>query len=125
MGKRVMNQKVTCQVRIMVGKGLGMGPGKAAMLRAIQATRSINAAGKQFGMSYRRAWLLVDEMNRLFESPLVIARRGGKGGGGAEVTPLGLRVLNDYEKLMRVVSGSAEFRAISRLLARGKPQRAG
>lgn len=118
-----MTARVTCQVRIMVGKGLGMGPGKAAMLKAIQATRSINAAGKQFGMSYRRAWLLVEEMNQLFTSPLVIARRGGKGGGGAEITALGLRVLNDYEKLMRVVSGSAEFRTISRLLAaRKKPQ---
>lgn len=118
-----MKQKVTCQVRIMVGKGLGMGPGKAAMLKSIQATRSINAAGKQFGMSYRRAWLLVDEMNRLFKSPLVIARRGGKGGGGAEVTPLGLRVLNDYEKLMRAVTGAPEFRSLVRQLDGGTGRR--
>jgi molybdate transport system regulatory protein len=111
-----MPAKVTCQVRILVGQGIGMGPGKAAMLKAIQATRSINAAGKQFGMSYRRAWLLVEEMNRLFASPLVVARRGGQGGGGAEVTALGLRVLNDYEKLVQAVKGSPEFRALSRLL---------
>ena len=104
----------------MVGKGLGMGPGKAAMLKAIQATRSINAAGKQFGMSYRRAWLLVAEMNHLFASPLVVARRGGKGGGGAEVTALGLRVLDDYEKLLRAITGSPEFRSLSRLLE-GRP----
>lgn len=120
-----MAAQVTCQVRIMIGKGLGMGPGKAAMLKAIQSTRSINAAGKQFGMSYRRAWLLVEEMNQLFASPLVIARRGGKGGGGAEITPLGLRVLHDYDKLMRVVSGSAEFRSIARLLSGGKDARPG
>lgn len=111
-----MSAKVTCQVRIMVGKGLGMGPGKAAMLRAIQATKSINAAGKQFGMSYRRAWLLVEEMNGLFASPLVVARRGGKGGGGAEITPLGLKVLDEYEKLMQAIVRSGEFRALSRLL---------
>jgi molybdate transport system regulatory protein len=113
-----MAAKVSCQVRILVGQGIGMGPGKAAMLKAIQATRSINAAGKQFGMSYRRAWLLVEEMNRLFASPVVIARRGGKGGGGAEVTALGLRVLNDYEKLVCAVKGSPEFRSLSRLLER-------
>jgi molybdate transport system regulatory protein len=113
-----MSAKVTCQVRIMVGKGLGMGPGKAAMLRAIQATRSINAAGKQFGMSYRRAWLLVEEMNSLFASPLVTARRGGKGGGGAEITALGVKVLEEYENLMEAVTRSAEFRSLSRLLAR-------
>ena len=58
-----MRPKVTCKVRIMVGRGVGMGPGKADMLRAIRDTRSINAAGKEFGMSYRRAWLLVEEMN--------------------------------------------------------------
>jgi molybdate transport system regulatory protein len=69
-------------------------------------------------MSYRRAWLLVEEMNQLFASPLVIARRGGKGGGGAEITPLGLRILDDYEKLVRVVSGSVEFRSLFRLLDR-------
>lgn len=112
-----MTAKVTCQIRIMVGKGLGMGPGKAAMLKAIQATRSINAAGKQFGMSYRRAWLLVEEMNSLFASPLVVARRGGQGGGGAEITALGVKVLEEYEKLMGVVARSAEFRSLSRLLA--------
>ncbi|MEO8225292.1 MAG: ModE family transcriptional regulator, partial [Gammaproteobacteria bacterium] len=109
--------RVTCQVRIMVASGIGMGPGKAALLKAIQATQSINAAGKRFGMSYRRAWLLVEEMNRLFDSPLVIARRGGKGGGGAEVTPLGQRVVRDYDKLVRMLSGSAEFRSLSRRLA--------
>lgn len=104
----------------MVDKGLGMGPGKAAMLKAIQATRSINAAGKQFGMSYRRAWLLVEEMNQLFASPVVIARRGGKGGGGAEITPLGVRVLREYEQLQTTVNTSAEFRALARLLGAAK-----
>lgn len=112
-----MAGQVTCQIRIMAGKGVGMGPGKAAMLKAIKATHSINAAGKQFGMSYRRAWLLVDEMNELFGAPLVIARRGGKGGGGAEVTSLGMRVLKQYEQLVQVAQGAPEFRAISRLLS--------
>lgn len=113
-----MKDKVSCQVRVMVGKGkaLGMGPGKAAMLRAIQETRSINAAGKKFGMSYRRAWLLVEEMNSLFEGPLVTARRGGTGGGGADVTPLGEKVLEAYSELERLVARSAPYRALARLL---------
>ncbi|MEO8223174.1 MAG: LysR family transcriptional regulator [Gammaproteobacteria bacterium] len=111
-----MQSKISCQVRIMVGSGLGMGPGKAAMLRAIQETRSINAAGKKFGMSYRRAWLLVEEMNHLFEGPLVTARRGGAGGGGAEVTGLGERVLQSYAELEQLVTKSPQFRAISRML---------
>lgn len=114
-----MKEKVSCQLRIMVGKGLGMGPGKAAMLRAIQETRSINSAGKKFGMSYRRAWLLVEEMNSLFEGPLVIARRGGSGGGGADVTSLGERVLKTYADLEKRVTSSTEFRALSRMLQQG------
>lgn len=115
--------KVACQIRIMVGKGVGMGPGKAAMLRAIRTTRSINAAGKTFGMSYRRAWLLVEEMNSLFASPLVIARRGGAGGGGAEVTPLGAEVLAAYEDLEKLVAASPPFRSLARRVSLKSPPR--
>lgn len=114
-----MPSKVSCQLRILVDKGVAMGPGKAAMLRAIRETRSINAAGKQFGMSYRRAWLLVDEMNTLFAGPLVIARRGGAGGGGAEVTRLGERVLQAYVELGQLVAKSAQFRALARMSKTG------
>lgn len=114
-----MRKKVSCQIRIMVGNGLGMGPGKAAMLRAIGETRSINSAGKKFGMSYRRAWLLVEEMNKLFEAPLVIARRGGSGGGGAEITGLGERVLQAYVDLEKLVAKSSQFRTLSRMLCEG------
>lgn len=111
-----MQSKVSCQLRIMVGRGVGMGPGKAAMLRAIRETRSINSAGKKFGMSYRRAWLLVEEMNHLFDGPLVVARRGGAGGGGAEITSLGERVLQVYAELEQLVTRSAQFRALARML---------
>ncbi len=111
-----MQKTVSCKIRIMIDKGLGMGPGKAAMLKAIRETRSINAAGKQFGMSYRRAWLLVEEMNNLFEGPLVTARRGGVGGGGAEITRLGERVLQAYTDLENMVRKSVEFRTLSRML---------
>lgn len=104
------------KIRVTVGDGIGMGPGKAAMLRAIQETKSINAAGRRFKMSYRRAWLLVEEMNSLCEGPLVIAHRGGAGGGGAEVTPLGEKVLAAYEALHKTTLQSKPFKTLNELL---------
>jgi molybdate transport system regulatory protein len=88
-------------VRIGVpwGDGYAMGPGKADLLEAIQATGSISAAGRNLGMSYRRAWLLVDEMNHAFAEPLVEAHLGGAGGGGAKVTDLGREALRRYREL--------------------------
>lgn len=88
-------------VRIGVprGSGYAMGPGKADLLEAIHATGSISAAGRNLGMSYRRAWLLVDEMNRAFKGPLVEAHLGGAGGGGAKVTDLGQEALRRYREL--------------------------
>ena len=76
-----------------------MGPGKADLLDAIQETGSISAAGRKLGMSYRRAWLLVDEMNQCFRAPLVEAHLGGVGGGGAKVTDLGLEAVRRYRDL--------------------------
>jgi molybdate transport system regulatory protein len=68
-----------------------VGPGKIRLLEFVDETGSISAAGRAMNMSYRRAWLLIDELNRLFKSPLVAARTGGEAGGGAELTPLHLR----------------------------------
>jgi len=73
-----------------------LGPGKIALLEAVQRTGSISAAGREFGMSYRRAWLLVSELNAMFAGPLVEARIGGRTGGGAELTPLGQKVAALY-----------------------------
>ena len=96
-----MDQLVRKVVRIAIplGDSYAMGPGKADLLEAIQAAGSISGAGRNLGMSYRRAWLLVDEMNRCFRTPLVEARLGGSGGGGARVTDLGLEVLKRYRAL--------------------------
>jgi len=84
------------QIRIMFRKAIAMGPGKADLLRAIEATGSISAAARKLGMSYRRAWLLVDTMNQCFKSPLVETLTGGQHGGGARVTALGQDVLRRY-----------------------------
>jgi molybdate transport system regulatory protein len=87
------------QIRIMFRKVIAMGPGKADLLQTIGETGSISAAARQMGMSYRRAWLLVDTMNQCFKSPVVITLTGGKAGGGAAVTEFGKGVLARYRKM--------------------------
>ncbi len=84
------------QIRIMFRKAIAMGPGKADLLTAIEQTGSISAAARSLGMSYRRAWLLVDTMNQSFRTPLVETLTGGQHGGGARVTELGMEVLQRY-----------------------------
>jgi len=85
--------------RLLLGDEIAFGPGKADLLESIVACGSISAAGKQLGMSYRRAWVLVDTMNRCFKEPLVETVKGGSQGGGAQLTPLGLEVLGAYREL--------------------------
>ena len=87
------------RIGIPAGEHYAMGPGKADLLEAIRETGSISAAGRLLGMSYRRAWLLVDEMNACFREPLVRTRLGGAKGGGAEVTELGLEAVKRYRAL--------------------------
>jgi molybdate transport system regulatory protein len=83
----------------MLGAEIAMGPGKADLLDAIAATGSISQSARRLGMSYRRAWLLVDTMNRCFREPLVASAAGGAGGGGAEVTAFGRRVLASFRAM--------------------------
>lgn len=75
------------------------GPGKARLLDAVRETGSISAAGRMLGMSYRRAWMLTEEMNGFFTEPLVVAQSGGRAGGGAALTPLGETVLGHYRAI--------------------------
>ena len=70
-----------------------IGPGKVELLREIRECQSISAAARAMGMSYRRAWLLVDEMNKLFAEPLVAKWQGGKSRGGASLTPFGEKLV--------------------------------
>ena len=87
------------KLRVMFGDEIAIGPGKAELLEAIAATGSISASAKRLGMSYRRAWLLVDTMNRCFSEPVVASATGGSGGGGAAVTAFGRRVLERYRAM--------------------------
>ncbi len=86
-------------VRLLHGDEIALGPGKAELLEAIARTGSISAAGKSMNMSYRRAWMLVDVMNRCFRSPLVETAKGGSHGGGARLSPLGEEVLAHYRAM--------------------------
>lgn len=93
------NARIHMRTRMLYGDEIAMGPGKAALLESIAEKGSISAAAKHMNMSYRRAWLLVDTMNRCFSSPLVISAAGGKQGGGAHLSLLGIEVLKDYRAM--------------------------
>ena len=95
------------KAQILCGDEIAMGPGKAALLDAIAREGSISAAGRAMGMSYRRAWLLVDVMNRCWSAPLVEASAGGAKGGGARLTDTGRAVLARYRELEEQVAASA------------------
>lgn len=87
------------RLRVLLGQAIAIGPGKADLLEAIDREGSISRAARTMGMSYRRAWLLVETMNACFTAPLVEAARGGSGGGGAGLTELGREVLARYRAL--------------------------
>jgi molybdate transport system regulatory protein len=109
-------------IRIDLASGDRIGPGKIALLEAIRSTGSISAAARSIGMSYRRAWLLVEEINRTLRQPAVTAETGGARGGGAMVTPVGERVVGLYRAIeahARTAAGD-EFRAIGKLIRHGR-----
>ena len=87
------------RLRLVLGAGHRLGPGKIDLLEAIAATGSITAAGRSMGMSYRRAWILIDEANRMFTTPLVTTAAGGAGGGGAHLTDLGRDVIAAFRRI--------------------------
>ena len=87
------------RLRVLLGQAIAIGPGKADLLAAIDREGSSTRAAKAMGMSYRRAWLLVETMNACFTAPLVEASRGGSGGGGSGLTDMGRDVLARYRAL--------------------------
>ena len=109
------------RIRILLGDGAMLGPGKADLLEGIRATGSSAAAGRGMGMSYKRAWSLVEEMNRAFREPLVASTRGGAQGGGARLTGTGEAVLANYRRLEEIMAeaGAARIAALRALLREG------
>lgn len=85
-----------------------IGPGKIDLLEHIASEGSISAAARKMEMSYKHAWDLVEEMNQLFGKPLLAAQTGGKRGGGAQLTPLGLSVISRFRAIERAATAAAE-----------------
>jgi molybdate transport system regulatory protein len=85
-----------------------IGPGKIELLEQIAAFGSISAGARRMSMSYKRAWELVEEMNRLFGKPVVAAKVGGRKGGGAELTAVGLAVVSRFRAIERAAGSVAE-----------------
>jgi molybdate transport system regulatory protein len=99
---------VRLTVRVDFGADRALGPGKIRLLEAIGKTGSISRAGRALGMSYRRAWLLVDDMNRSFRAPVVATQPGGARGGGAELTPLGRELIENYRAIEARATAAAK-----------------
>jgi len=100
-------------LRIDFDDARAIGPGKIRLLELIDALGSIAAAGRRMKMSYRRAWLLIDALNRCFREPLVASHAGGARGGGASLTPAGCAVVRHY----RAVEAAAHAAAAAHLEA--------
>lgn len=96
--------RLKLRARIYCGDEIAMGPGKADLLEAIEREGSISGAGRNMNMSYRRAWLLVDAMNRCWEVPLVETVAGGSHERGARLTEAGKQVLERYRALQRLMA---------------------
>jgi len=106
-------------LRIDFDEHRAIGPGKIKLLELIDALGSISGAGRQMGMSYRRAWLLVDALNRCFREPLVASHVGGAHGGGAALTPAGVAVVRHYRAVEAAAqaAGAAHIDALANALA--------
>jgi molybdate transport system regulatory protein len=114
-------------LRVDFSDGLRLGPGKARLLELIEQHGSISAAGRGMGMSYRRAWLLIDSLNRGFKEPLVTTRPGGRGGGGAELSSFGRMVVETYRAMESEAAAAVRTRlhGLEQVRAEKGPQPAG
>lgn len=115
---KIGNRKLGTRLRVVLDPDVAIGPGKADLLEGVKATGSIAAAGRLMGMSYKRAWYLIDGMNTCFDGPVVEAVKGGASGGGARLTPLGEEILARYRRMeaLAVAAVAPELKALSRRL---------
>jgi molybdate transport system regulatory protein len=95
-------------VRVDFGSKRVLGPGKIRLLEAIQKAGSISQAGRSLDMSYRRAWLLVDDLNRSFREPVVTKQPGGANGGGAALTAFGIELIEKYRSIETRAAAAAK-----------------
>ncbi len=92
-----MPPRLTLRVDLQAGRSIG--PGKMRLLEAVEETGSISSAGRSLGMSYRRAWMLIDDLNTSFRRKVVTTTLGGTHGGGASLTPFGRELLKRYRAI--------------------------
>ena len=107
--------RLKIKLQLLLGEDIALGPGKAELLDWLQSTGSISGAAKGMGLSYRRAWSMVDTMNRCFREPLVSTAHGGAKGGGAALTEAGRAVLAEYRALQTLVAKAADPSILKRL----------
>ena len=96
------------RVSIVFDSGARIGPGKAKLLQSLHDTGSISAAAREMGMSYKRAWLLLDSVNQTFTEPVIATASGGAGGGGARLTAFGAEVLERYRRIAERAEARAD-----------------
>ena len=93
--------------RIDFAENSNLGPGKIVLLEEIKRCGSLSEAARRIGLSYRRAWLLLDSLNKSFDVPATVNNAGGRGGGGAEITPFGLLLIARYREVERKLNDVA------------------
>ncbi len=117
-------RRAALTIRVDFGAFGSLGPGKVRLMELISQHGSIASAGKAMGMSYRRAWLLVDAINQAFREPLIAKQTGGSGGGGARLTRLGREVVGRYRAIegAAATASAADLRALRAALAPKPPE---
>lgn len=117
---KATNVTVGPRLRVVLEREIALGPGKAELLEKIRDTGSIAGAGREMGMSYKRAWSLIDEMNQGFRQPLVETSRGGRAHGGAELTSVGEAVVARFRQMEAATHAAVreDLEALRQLVAR-------
>ncbi|HEX3140016.1 MAG TPA: winged helix-turn-helix domain-containing protein [Rhizobacter sp.] len=110
---------VKFRLRVTVGDVIAIGPGKISLLEAIADTGSITAAAKSLDMSYRRAWLLLAELNQALHTPAVDSAKGGQHGGGSALTPVGRQLIDTYRRIENTAEKAcaADVKRLMRMVA--------
>lgn len=112
--------EVRFRMRIQQAGTIALGPGKVSLLEAVREHGSISAAARSLNMSYRRAWLLMDELNRSLKSPATVSEHGGQSGGGSVLTPVGEEIVRLYRDIEKEAAAAcaAQITALTRLVKR-------